>query len=63
MFDYIQLHPQGTETFLMAKQPACVCAVLFTMIPKQERKILPRVAFVAIFCVTPNLETKLRSQA
>lgn len=62
MFDYIQLLPQGMETFLMEKQPACVCAVLFIMIPKQERKILPRMVSVAIFCVTQSLETKLRSQ-
>jgi len=62
MFDYIRLLPQGMETFLMEKQPACVCAVLFIMIPRQERKILPRMVSVAIFCVTQSLETKLRSQ-
>lgn len=62
MYDYIQLLPRGMETLLMVKQPACVCAVLFTMILRQERKIRPRMASVAIFCVTQSLETKLRSQ-
>jgi hypothetical protein len=62
MFDYIQLLPQGMETFLTAKQPVCVCVVLFIMILRPERKILPRMASVAIFCVTQSPETKLRSQ-
>lgn len=62
MFDYIQLLPQGMETLLMAKQPACVCVVLFIMILRQERKILPRMASVATFCATQSLETKFRSQ-
>jgi len=62
MFDYIQLLPRGMEILLMVKQPACVCVVLFIMILRQERKIRPRKAFVAIFCVTQSLETKLRSQ-
>ena len=62
MFDYIQLLLQGMETFLMEKLPACVCVVLFIMILRQERKILPRMAYVAIFCVIQSLETKFRSQ-